>query len=235
MKKAWILIAVWIALSAALVFLFYLRRGNPGEEGVHTPELDRGLIGYWPFDETRGRVIHDHSGSGRDGSILGPEEDFAWARGRVGRGCLQLNGGQALNVDLGTRSFGPLEGVTVAFWLRTTSRLPRRIFSNPSLEIDAAGTLTVGYANVKQWVRPVADGQWHHVAFCVDRFGQISCSLDGEVRTEARSTDRTVVAWDNWTWTIAPPPAGFDGSLDDFRIYNRVLSEAEIKQLAELK
>jgi hypothetical protein len=44
---------------------------------------DRGLVGYWNFDEVSGVVVHDRSGLGNDGTLFGEPQQV---RGRVGRG-----------------------------------------------------------------------------------------------------------------------------------------------------
>ena len=42
--------------------------------------LNQGLVAYYPFDEGSGAVVHDRSGNGNEGKILG---GVKWAKGAL--------------------------------------------------------------------------------------------------------------------------------------------------------
>lgn len=88
--------------------------------------------------------------------------------------------------------------------------------------IDAAGDVDV------------ADGDWHHVAVTVDRDGNMQLYVDGTVTgtpvaasSEAMATTAAVLLGKDSVATTY-----FAGSIDDIRIYDTVLSAAEVAQLA---
>ncbi len=79
----------------------------------------------------------------------------------------------------------------------------------------------------------VTDDKWHHVAYVFDQATTVTLYVDGNYDSEQSSA--TV-----WTWPAQDIELGlshdtywraFDGYLDDFRIYNRQLSAAEITQI----
>ncbi len=77
-----------------------------------------------------------------------------------------------------------------------------------------------------------SDGKWHHVAFALDEsFGRLY--IDGELKSyqpwngqpgECSTTQPLRIGYYS-------PAGGFDGLVDDVRIYGRALSDAEIKSL----
>jgi hypothetical protein len=52
---------------------------------------NNGLIGYWPFDEGSGTIIHDYSGNNDHGNMIGP---VVWdsSSNNIVRGALKMNG-----------------------------------------------------------------------------------------------------------------------------------------------
>jgi hypothetical protein len=78
---------------------------------------------------------------------------------------------------------------------------------------------------------------WHHVAVTIDSTAQtINLYLDGDLVGSAATTlfpKDLGVTTQNWLGRSQyTSDAYLNGSLDDFRIYNRVLSEAELRYLA---
>lgn len=105
---------------------------------------------------------------------------------------------------------------------------------NIFVQADGPGT---GYANTFSSVRTINDGLWHHIAYVYDQSssGAITLYIDGtQDATQANSAA--------WNWPPAQPiELGrshdgywriFNGSMDDVRIYNTMLSAAEIAQVA---
>lgn len=86
---------------------------------------------------------------------------------------------------------------------------------------------------------PFVTGQWQHIAFVADGF-LLKAYLNGQP-TGAADTIKAGFAWSD---TDAPFQIGvgggygrhyhFDGAIDDVLIYNRVLTDEEIKLLAEM-
>jgi len=91
---------------------------------------------------------------------------------------------------------------------------------------DPGGTNHVVHSNTKEWL----EGIWYHV---VGTFSgkELKIYINGELENtlsyigEAGTSGLTL-------WIGADDlPAYFAGAIDDFRIYKRVLSDAEIKQV----
>lgn len=149
-----------------------------------------------------------------------------------------------------------IPAVTVAAWLRTTKAFDQVIVSfdqgeywqlaiNGSMADDGQiGWLLMtdaGVTGVRSSSR-IDDGSWHHVAGVFDN-GRLTVCVDGAVsgtgaggRSFGRGTTRygflgiSSLA-DRFDGTRGAS-AFFNGELDDVRIYDRALSQAEISQLA---
>ncbi|MCF7976390.1 MAG: discoidin domain-containing protein [Phycisphaerae bacterium] len=77
---------------------------------------------------------------------------------------------------------------------------------------------------------------WHHVAGVIDSTTmEMTLYLDGSVVAQGPTASLPAdagVTTQNWLGRSQYPDPYYDGSLDEFRIYNRVLSEGEIRYLA---
>jgi tetratricopeptide (TPR) repeat protein len=218
---------------------------NPGALG--TGEL-AGLIAWWKFDEKDGRTAADSSGNGRDATVQG---DPSWqpAGGKVG-GAIALGGdGDFLDVD-DESAFDFTGGVTVAAWVKVnafdkpwqalvtkgdgTWRLQRNNETN-TLEFACTG---LQIANGNQYgslfgTREIGRNEWHHVAGVYDG-KRMSLYVDGAL-------DASQEAWGTINVNNAPVQIGantemqdrfWNGLIDELRIYNYGLPEAQIKELA---
>ncbi len=90
-----------------------------------------------------------------------------------------------------------------------------------NLEIDDSGIVTIN------------NGEWHHIIFVADRDGTGSLYIDGNyfyseaISDENDSLNNNI----NLIFGMTPYGLGFNGFLDDIRIYNRALSADEISAL----
>jgi len=139
---------------------------------------------------------------------------------------------------------------TFAFWIRANAPIPgpgdeaamlidRRTSDGTVITLDDAGAIFVQCAGGANSISAgyFPDGNWHHVAVTYDQSAtgnieifQDGVSLAAQVNTAA------------WIWpTNQPIEIGrshdgywkrFDGNMDDFRIYNRVLTQPEIASIA---
>lgn len=101
---------------------------------------------------------------------------------------------------------------------------------------------------LKPWAKVIGptvnDGRWHHFAVTRDTNGQIELFLDGASHGTHRSPgaagpiNTNLRAFgDERFWVLRRPAGGpisrLNGALDDIRIYNRMLSVDEVRQLAK--
>ncbi len=202
---------------------------------------DPNLIGWWKLDEESGTIAADSSGYGNDGTVVG---GAPWVSGYID-GALDVDGDDDY-VDCGYDPiFDTANEMTVAAWVTIRSiptawacviakgeyswRLsnentePRFHFgitlwseNNPSIPGDTA----VGY------------DEWHHVAGTYDG-ANINVYLDGSLDGTTDTPSPIGVNAANVLLGENPEAAGrnWDGLIDDVRIYNRALSQAEIGEL----
>ena len=204
---------------------------------------DPNLVGWWKFDEGRGTTAFDWSGQGNHGDIRG---GTAWVDGYDG-GALRLQGVDGyVNLPIGSL-IATLDSATFTTWVnfsnlggawqrifdfgsgtatyiflcpRTGTGGPMRVAiqtggGGESL-IDADSTLATG---------------WHHVAVAI-RPGNMQIYLDGAL---AASGSTAVIpsqlgqTTNNWLGRSQYAADGyFNGSLDDFRIYNYAMPQGDI-------
>jgi len=211
--------------------------------------IKKGLVLYWSFDKAtvEGDAVNDVLG-GNDGTLTGGPKT---AQGKFGDG-LQFDGvddfAKVPEISLGD--------FTIEAWFKalsapgTWSRIfdggigaPRDVFITPNhgrtgsdigYAIHASGgALSEFGSGVK-----VTVGEWYHVAGTYDKGGEgmkfyVNAELKGsnaynkESFEDWASPHNWYLAKANWNDPLFP------GIIDEFRIYDRVLSEKEIKQNIE--
>ncbi len=207
-----------------------------------------GLIAWWKFDEKAGRTAADSSGNDRHATVQG---DPTWqpAGGKLG-GAIALGGdGDFLTVE-DESAFDSTGGVTITAWIKVTSfdrpwqalvtkgdgawRLQRNNeadtleFACTGLQIPNGNQYGSLFGN-----RPIGRNEWRHVAGAFDG-KRMSLYVDGTL-------DASQEAWGTINTNDVPVQIGantemqdrfWNGLIDDLRIYNYGLSEAQIKELA---
>lgn len=214
-----------------------------GTEGFASDVVNSGLVAYWKLDEAVGNTSYDFSGSDNNGTwINSPVSTSSCKFGS----CMVFNGSnnyiQASSaIAFGTGSF------SVSFWLRATgtdsydaifdeggpmsSAVPgyQLFLSGGALRYnmsDGAGhwqELVVGNSP------DLRDNKWHNFVW----------SYDGS--NSRFYVDNKLLDTDPWTYGTGSPTAqfkiasswvnSFRGAIDDFRVYNRSLSTAEIEAI----
>ncbi len=214
--------------------------------------LDKGLVGWWQLDVDAA----DSTGHHNHGKIVnGPE----WVENGIVGGALRLDGeDDYVELPIGSL-IDSLESATFAVWVNVDisagpwQRIfdfgsddstymfltPRTEYENQELRFAiAAGG---GYTDEDITSAPMAlpDG-WSHVAVKIDAGnGTHTLYVDGKVvakKTDARFTPSSLGSTtNNWLGRsqFSPDPY-LNGLLDDFRIYNRALSDKEIMALYQI-
>jgi parallel beta-helix repeat protein len=211
-----------------------------------------GLVAHWKLDETEGPTAHDSAGQ-YHGTVCG---DPQWTTGKVG-GALQFDGLDdyvELPIDMVISS---LADCTLATWVNFSpgTGRDRRIFDfgrnskvymclTASTEANGPVGFAITVLGNMNWREDqtmtayVLRAGWHHLAVTMDARNKThSLYLDGHIiarNPAAQFSPRDLGATtNNWLGRAQYPGEHyFKGSLDDFRIYNRALSEAEVTQLA---
>ncbi len=193
------------------------------------------LVAQWRFDEGEGDIAYDSSGLGHDVELFGGP---AWVPGMYGF-ALDLDGnndyGRTDNLDglpVGTAP-GSLTG-----WGRTDSVASGWAWivsygnsgTNLARFLGRNGTTFYigGYGNDISVAGFWDIGEWHHVAMTFDGTTAIAYGDGVEVAREDK-------AWNTGQVTcmlgqqISPAGEMWDGSIDDVRIYDHVLTVQELQ------
>ncbi len=211
-----------------------------------TAEL-AGLVGWWKLDEKEGRKAADSSGNGHDATVQG-NPDWQPAGGKIG-GAIAL-GGDGDFLDVADESaFDCTGGLTAAAWIKVnafdkawqailtkgdnTYRLQRNNETN-TLEFACTG-LQIPNGNDYGSLfgsKAITTGEWHHVAGVYD--GHKMCLyVDGALDTAqgasgSINTNDTPVQIGGNTQV---QDRFWNGLIDEVRVYNYGLPEAQIQQL----
>lgn len=213
-----------------------------------------GLKVWYKFDETSGTTAIDSSGQGKNGTL--PVDSWS-PSGGISGGALVLDAANQVYVDVPTSVVEPnAHQITIAYWIKPPAGIENHNvcpvhYGNQMnvyeqwdgyLRWTAGQDLTdsilrnavwwgpYGYSNPDQ---PV--DQWQHYAF-VKTANELAIYHNG-VKV-AFLANATYPIPSNATFTIGgwqPPLGGFwTGLMDDFRVYNYGLSQAEVLTLANL-
>lgn len=206
-----------------------------------------GLVGYWKMDETvAGSTVKDSSGNGYNGTPSGtagannlPQPDTALP------GNTNFYDIRGLNFD-GTDDKVSLSAMpsttttfTLSFWIKPNAQSTNygTIFSQDSFigfwyrgsaAGASAGKMSFFYSSTDHLnSTPLTDGAWQHFAAVVSA-GSVTFYLNGVQDGTATSA----IAFTPNNIGNDPSSELFKGTLDEMRFYNRALSAAEIKALA---
>ncbi len=198
--------------------------------------IQDGLIAFWRFDEGKGNIAHDshhivyesHQESSGFGKALSFDgvDDYVEITEAVGK---------------------PLKDFTLVTWVKTTYSGERRMIVSAGndwdyhLDMRPWGAARVQYYDGANWhsaesTSLINDGRWHHVA---GTYGLINGKLllriyvDGilEEEKEVTSYPRDTGPRVRVGVSQGAPIDFWNGTIDEVRIYNRALSEEEIKQI----
>lgn len=230
--------------SSAQILADYNSRQNP--EGVSQQQgnniqnmpsaLSNGLAAYWRFNETSGTAA-DSSGNGLT-ATLGASDSYTGAK--FGNGINNTGSGAGASLTYAASSsidFGSTSKPTIAFWYKssTASQTTRLLEATSTggwgLEI-ISGTLQINSFNVGSasfgQTMP-SDGVWHHFTITFEGTNARMYKDGALVSTVVFSS-----AWSSGSKTLyILGDASFPttATIDDLRIYNRPLSDGDVKLL----
>ena len=208
------------------------------------------LVGHWTFDEDSGALAADSSGNGYDGALFG---DPQWIVGYLDGGLEFDGNGDYVDLPI-SPLLGSLTNSTFALWVNFSNEggAWQRIFDfgiNETFNMfltprtDTGGPMRfaitiTSYNDEDQTTAPATlPSGWHHVAVILDADNSThTLYLDGDIiaeNTSARYTPSDLgETTQNWLGRSQyGADAYFDGRLDDFRIYNRVLTPGHVESL----
>ncbi len=212
--------------------------------------VTNGLLGWWKMDETSGVTAFDFSGHGANAAVHGG----TFTTGYLSN-ALYLTGG----ANNATFTSSDTAQTTVAAWVRADSNggssFPRILvmpgcYLNFRLDdsannntLDFATTTTADGSTVNgEWLalpNSIGVGDWYHIAVSYDKS---SIANVPAFYVNGVKTSLTTLA----SPSVAPPSnagttyignrldltRGWNGLIDDLRVYNRLLSDDEVQSLA---
>lgn len=215
-------------------------------------DLTTGLVGYWSLNETSGSIVHDYSGNNNNGNLYGP----IWANDGALDGGLSFDGinDYALIPHSESLNFADENSFSVSFWINSSGTL---ISLREVLVSLGTGAINSGFYITREFENKtilfaIGDGDltnycglfsngmilenfWYHVAIVWDGntiYIYINGSLDNSVQLTSfnyADDSKPLEFGNHWGYTGNNHP--FHGILDEIRIYNRALTENEIKSL----
>ncbi len=213
------------------------------------PVLDNGLVAHWEFDDGAGTTAVDSSANSNDGTLV---NDPTWVNGVYGD-ALSFDGADDY-VDYGDVLNDTTFPLTVSTWVYRRGADEVTLFhsddgseyagfwllvnANGQVELacgDGSGTGSGDYKS-KQSTTAIDSERWTHVAAVANSLSDVTIYIDGQDAGGAYSGAATLMAHSAYPARAAFRtlwgPTYADGMLDDLRIYDRALSEAEVQTLA---
>jgi alpha-glucuronidase len=216
-------------------------------------EEPQGLVGRWDFDDGTGK---DLSGNGNDAVLEG---GIVYSLGE-GQACIQfMPGVEPMRIPASEDSTLAISSGTICFWLNTvTDRNTLVKYDNRAVEINAyRGDFQVrfgGEDDFRYWdlvldydwpkydMREFAfyghprasinDSQWRFFAVAYDVEGKrIIGWRDGELISVVDLSTVDIEPLRREGLTEISTGEGLIGFMDDLRIYNRVLTDAEMSEI----
>jgi hypothetical protein len=205
--------------------------------------LAKGLVLYYPFDKDEGKVVSDASGNKLNATVKGPEWTAKSRHGGgynfTGSGYILIGNPKALNIT---------GDQTIAFWINPGALNTRR---NPyakayggtgtmTLETDGALSYYYGtggqnrgpYMEAQLAKKKLAVGEWSHVTLVRDlKNMKVTWYKNGQAMNTTTARFEKAVASSNPAYLGRGYVAPFFGQLDEFMVFNRALSAAEVARL----
>lgn len=201
--------------------------------------LDRGLIAWWKMEETDGSVLRDSSGRGHDAQVRRATVDQISVPGRVGNAVqfTKLSYGEVANHP----DFALMQ-MTLQAWVKpeANQRIDAQIISKQGsygLALPRNDAMKFYFWHMDRVVEPkepFAAGRWVHLCATFDgairRFYRDGLRIASITSPTPPKTDDPVRIG-ALEGTVGDVQRYFQGAIDELRIYNRALSEEEVRLL----
>lgn len=242
-KKVNLPVFLALVFTLCLVWTFLSIAGDKSG----TLDNDPTLAGWWKFDETSGNIASDFSKHNRQGTLMeGLSFNKNSTPGRISK-ALKFNGKGFVEIK-GYKGITGTKPRTVAVWIKTENDKGEIISWG---EDDFGKMFTLRHVRRRIGIIPnggylyvndkTDDNKWHHFAVVVEDVelpnlhDDVKLYLDGE---PAEIHDIGLLdLWPIDTGKDFNVTIGkdFEGLIDDVRIYDRPLSEDEIRMLYNLQ
>ena len=208
-----------------------------------------GLVGYWTFDEGAGSTAADSSGNGNNGTLTNMDPAGDWVSGKIGSALEFDSGNDHVNIP-GSAILDVTGDLTVTLWVKPAvdsssfhaswnffiyQRNPLKYeigyynTEGPRFKpYNAAGTNFDFSPNLS-----LSANTWYHMAM-VRQGAFLGIYMNGILQDsrsdftgDLRSSTEVRIGGNGGS-------SGFEGTIDDVRIYSRRLTDQEIGLLASM-
>ncbi len=241
----------WI-LTSSFESEKYLKKYAAGDNGVDSGRFEVstnqkiwpnaiGLIGYWNFDDKENNTAKDVSGNENDGELInGPEQVF----GKSDQAYL-FNGKDEFIEIKNSKVIDSLKNITIEAWIKPLD-MTQRILGKHNA--DSSGGWFLWYSSEGEFVFVISDGkgdiylkskpgyqtkQWSYVAAQYeDATKKMRLFVNGTKKNEITLLDGKMRSYNGFTIgkSVSGGEGFFNGTIDEIRLYNRILSEKEIQK-----
>jgi hypothetical protein len=243
-------------LLSSLPFLLVILIAGPiqhkaiaaGEGKQPTLDTDPHLVGWWKFDETSGKIAADSSKHKRKGKLEGKLSfDDNSIAGRTGK-ALKFDGEERFVKITNYKGIIGTKPRTVAAWIKTTRSRGQLV--SWGLE-DGGKMFTFCFIRGRVGITPrggyyymneqIHDDQWHHVAIVIKEAELPNLHDDAVLYLDGVIAEiHDIGLLDLWPIETGSDldvtiGEGFNGLIDDVRIYDRALSDIEMMALFKLQ
>ena len=221
-----------------------------GLEGEKSTSLEITTVGndaainHLSFDDGSGAIASDISINGLHGAVHGGQ----WVAGNI-NGALQLDGIDDY-VSLPGQTLDGAGDISLGLWVKTTKNTPQVLISGANdrdqeeFVLQLASNVEVEFYasnNRLDWdIDAIDDGEWHHILVVIDDiYNVVTLHIDGVSQgTQRLSLDYVRLAVNGLIIGQYQDGVedinfdyGFEGELDDFRVYHQVLNWLEVQQV----
>jgi len=231
---------------------------TPGGQAINNVSLGSAgsPLAYWKFDDGSGTSAVDSSGNGYTATLSASAP--SWVTGHIGPYALSFNGTNNY-LSIPAASYNNLSTGTIALWVNLTSNTGEVVICKQHDGVNSIGVLAIGQ-NIASGGGPiaggtsgklyfhsrnsqtlgvstgtVATGAWHHIAvtfnasqaiFYIDGSQDSTISGNFTIPSDLSPTSTSIGFW-------GPGLSSnyFSGKMDDFHIYNQVLTSTQISNL----
>lgn len=210
-----------------------------GSTGTTTPPATTGAgpVAMWDFASNTGNTTPDSSGNNNTGTL----NNVTW-RGDICSGCATFSGTNSFINVADSASISMTTQLTVSMWVMAGSSQgtdQRLIAKNYSwdVKLNGAGRYPQfsGGGAYAVMNTPMQVGMWQHLVMTFSN-GTVKGYMNGQPVTFSANTFKGGEKITNYAYGLrigadSDAANNYTGTLDDVRLYNRVLSDAEISNL----
>lgn len=204
-------------------------------------ELNKGLVGYWKMDEGSGKILIDNSGKKNNATIVDPS-GVSWVKGKEGSALRIIRPGRWYHCTVPhNTSINLNKAVTISAWIKPQVKANKVIVSKAP---DGYELSTTRDGKIEFWINRESNGgkyrllsmsdyptdgnTWVHVAGTFDGVSSV-IYINGVADYSAgygpipiKTNQKPLLLGARATGN------GWEGDLDEIRIYDRALSPREI-------